>query len=75
MSLAAIATMGIATAPISANAADQVITELLSVTISGSSVSDDAQFESTPFPLFADATGFLKSASFTLAGAVRVVSL
>jgi hypothetical protein len=38
MSIAAIAIMGIATAPISASAADQIITESFSVTIPGSSV-------------------------------------
>jgi hypothetical protein len=79
MSIAAIATMGIATAPISASAADQIITESFSVTIPDSTVPDisqpDAQFESTPFPLFADSTGLLKSVSFTVTGAVKVVSL
>jgi hypothetical protein len=79
MSLAAIATLWIATAPISANAADQIITESFSVTIPGSAVPNasqpDAQFESTPFPLFATSTGFLESAAFTLTGAVKVVSL
>jgi hypothetical protein len=79
MSIAAIATMGIATAPISASAADQIITESFSVTIPGSSVPNasqpDAQFESTPFPLFAQSTGVLDSVAFTVTGAVKVVSL
>jgi hypothetical protein len=79
MSIAAIATMGIATAPISASAADQIITESFSVTIPGSSVPNasqpDAQFESTPFPLFADSTGLLESVAFTVTGAVKVASL
>jgi hypothetical protein len=75
MSIAAIATVWIATAPISASAADQIITESFSVTIPGSSVSNDAQFKSTPFPLFADSTGFLKSAAFTVTGDIKVVSL
>jgi hypothetical protein len=55
MSIAAIATMGIATSPIAASAADQIITESFSVTIPGSSVPNasqpDAQFESTPSPV------------------------
>jgi hypothetical protein len=79
MSLAAIATMCVAAAPISANAADQIITESFSVTIPGSSVPNasqpDAQFESTPFPLFAESTGLLESVGFTVTGAVKVVSL
>jgi hypothetical protein len=79
MSLAAIAAMGIATASISANAADQIITESFSVTIPGSSVPNasqpDAQFESTPFPLFAETTGLLESVGFTVTGSVKVVSL
>jgi hypothetical protein len=79
MSIAVIATMGIATAPISASAADQIITESFSVTIPDSTVPNvsqpDAQFDSTPFPLFADSTGVLKSVSFTVTGAVKVVSL
>jgi hypothetical protein len=79
LSIAAIATMGIATAPLQASAADQIITESFSVTIPASAVPDaaqpDALFGSTPFPLFADSTGFLTSAAFTLTGAVKVVSL
>jgi hypothetical protein len=79
MSIAAIATVWIATAPISASAANQIITESFSVTIPDSTVPNvsqpDAQFESTPFPLFADSTGFLKSAAFSVTGAVKVVSL
>jgi hypothetical protein len=79
MSLAAIATMCVAAAPILANAADQIITESFSVTIPGSSVPNasqpDAQFESTPFPLFAESTGLLESVGFTVTGAVKVVSL
>ena len=79
MSLAAIVTMGIATAPFAASAADQIITESFSVTIPGSSVPNasqpDAQFESTPFPLFAESTGLLESVAFTVTGAVKVVSL
>jgi hypothetical protein len=71
--------MGIATAPFAASAADQIITESFSVTIPGSSVPNasqpDAQFESTPFPLFAESTGLLESVAFTLTGAVKVVSL
>jgi hypothetical protein len=61
-SIAAIATALIATAPISA-AAGQVITESFSVTIPNSVVPDNAlevtQFDTTPFPLFAPATGTL----------------
>jgi hypothetical protein len=49
------------------------------VTIPDSTVPNlsqpDAQFESTPFPLFADATGLLESVAFTVTGAVKVVSL
>jgi hypothetical protein len=71
--------MGIATAPFAASAADQIITESFSVTIPGSSVPNasqpDAQFESTPFPLFAESTGLLESVALTLTGAVKVVSL
>jgi len=43
MSLAAIATLWIATVPISANAADQIITESFSVTIPGSAVPNASQ--------------------------------
>jgi hypothetical protein len=79
MSLAAIATMGIATTPIPASAANQIITESFSVTIPNSTVPNvsqpDAQFESTPFPLFADSTGLLQSVTVTVSGAVKVVSL
>jgi len=79
MSLAAIATVWIATAPASASAANQIITESFSVTIPDSTVPNvsqpDAQFESTPFPLFADSTGFLQSVIITVSGAVKVVSL
>ena len=79
MSIAALATMGIATAPIPASAANQIITESFSVTIPDSTVPNvsqpDAQFESTPFPLFADSTGFLQSVVITVSGAVKVVSL
>jgi hypothetical protein len=79
MSIAAIATLWIATAPISASAANQIITESFSVTIPDSTVPNvsqpDAQFESTPFPLFADSTGFLQSVIITVSGAVKVVSL
>jgi hypothetical protein len=79
MSLAAIATLWIATASISASAADQVITESFTVTIPSSTVPNvaqgNAQFESTPFPLFAASTGLIKSVSFSVTGSVRVVSL
>jgi hypothetical protein len=78
MSIAAIATALIATAPISA-AADQIITESFSVTIPNSQVPDGvqqfAEFNSTPFPLFVPATGTLKSVSVTLSGSVSVASL
>jgi hypothetical protein len=78
MSIAAIVTALTATAPISA-AADQIITEPFSLTIPNSVVPDGvegfAQFDSTPFPLFAPSIGALKSVSIAVSGAVTVASL
>jgi hypothetical protein len=79
MNIAAIAIVAIATAPLSASAADQIITESFSVTIPGSAVPNasqpDALFESTPFPLFAESTGSLKSVAFAVTGNIKLASL
>jgi hypothetical protein len=77
-SIAAIAIALIATAPISA-AADQMITASFSLTIPATVLPDAdqgfVQFGSTPFPLFAPATGTLESVNVTLSGAISVSSL
>ena len=79
MSIAAIAAALIATTPLSAVAADQIITELFSVTIPNSPVPDGllpmAQFDSTPFPLFAPSIGTLKSVEVAVSGSITVASL
>jgi hypothetical protein len=78
ISIAAIVTALIATAPISA-AADQIITESFTLTIPNSPVPNDdqplAEFDSSPFPLFAPSIGNLESVNIALSGAVQVASL
>lgn len=78
VSIAAVATALIATAPISA-AADQIIRESFSLTIPNSTVPDGvqgfAQFDSSPFPLFAPSIGSLKSVDIAVSGSVTVASL
>jgi hypothetical protein len=77
ISIAAIATALVATAPLSA-AADQIITESFSVTIPNTQVPDGVQqpagFSSTAVPLFDPAAGQLKSVNVTLNGSVTVAS-
>jgi hypothetical protein len=79
VSLAAIATALIATAPLSAARADQIITESFTLTIPSSVVPGGtqpfAQFFSTPFPLFPATTGKLESVNVTLSGSISIVSL
>jgi hypothetical protein len=79
VSLAAIATALIATAPLSAARADQIITESFTLTIPSSVVPGGtqpfAQFFSTPFPLFPATTGALQSVNLALSGSISIVSL
>jgi hypothetical protein len=80
MSIAAIAIGLIASASISASAADQTITESFSLTIPSSAVPGDNSADkplisdSTLFPQFAPTIGTLESVNVTLSGVVSVVS-
>ena len=76
MSIAALATMGIATAPIPASAANQIITESFSVTIPDSTVPNVSQPErnsrARPSPCLLIQPGFYNRSSSPSAAPLKL---